>query len=136
MEIITTQKQGRLPVTVLQLIGKLDGSNYTQLVEEAKKLYTNGVRDLLIDLSELTFMSSAGIAAIHQTALVFRGQPMNEEETGWAAYHAIDRDRSSGVQKHVKLLRPQPKVSSLLDISGFNLLFEIHSDMNEAVASF
>ncbi len=36
MNITSTQKQGRVPVTVLQLIGKLDGSNYMQLIEEAR----------------------------------------------------------------------------------------------------
>ena len=62
-----------MPVTILQLDGKLDGSNYMQLVEEAKSNYGDGVRDLLIDLSRLSYLSSAGIAAIHKTALLFRG---------------------------------------------------------------
>ena len=115
MDISSTQKEGRVPVTVLQLDGKLDGSNYMELVEEAKRIYRNGVRDLLIDLSRLTYMSSAGIAAIHKTALVFRGVAIPEEETGWASYHAIDRDRGNGVQKHVKLFCPQPDVANILD---------------------
>jgi anti-anti-sigma regulatory factor len=136
MNITTFQKQGRVPVTVLQLNGKLDGSNYMQLVEEAQRIYMNGVHDLLIDLSGLTFLSSAGIAAIHKTALIFRGLPMAMEESGWASYHAIDRDREGGVQKHVKLLSPQLPVAELLDISGFNTLFEIHTDLDKAVASF
>ena len=62
-----------------------------QLVDEARKTYLNGMRDLLIDLSKLTFLSSAGLAAIHQTALIFCGQPIAKEESGWASYHAIDR---------------------------------------------
>jgi STAS domain len=136
MKIIINQKQGRVPVTVLQLAGKLDGSNYMQLVDEARKIYLNGGRDLLIDLSELTFMSSAGIAAIHQTALIFRGLPMVDEESGWASYHAIDRDRGRGVQKHVKLLCPQSNVADILDIAAFDSLFEIHHDLDAAVASF
>jgi anti-anti-sigma factor len=136
MNITITQKHGRVPVTVLQLIGKLDGSNYMQLVDEARNVYLNGMRDLLIDLSQLTFLSSAGIAAIHKTALMFRGLPMAEEESGWASFHAIDRDRGNGVQSHVKLLSPQPEVASILDISGFSSLFEIHTDLEKAVASF
>jgi anti-anti-sigma regulatory factor len=67
---------------------------------------------------------------------MFRGVPMAEDESGWASYHAIDRDRGNGVQQHVKLLSPQPEVANLLDISGFNSLFEIHTDLNSAVASF
>jgi anti-anti-sigma regulatory factor len=136
MNITITQKQGRVPVTILELAGKLDGSNYQQLVDEAKKIYLNGARDLLIDLSKLTFMSSAGLAAIHQTALIFCGQPMAGEELGWASYHAIDRDRDGGVQKHVKLLSPQPAVATILDIAKFDSLFEIHANLEAAVASF
>jgi len=136
MIITTTQKQGRSPVTVLQLAGKLDGSNYMQLIDEAKKAYLNGVRDLLIDLSQLTYLSSAGIAAIHQTALIFRGLPVADEGSSWAAYHAIDRDRDNGFQSHVKLLSPQPSVIEILDITGFGSLFEIHTDLEAAVESF
>ena len=136
MDIIISQKQGRVPVTVFQLVGKLDGSNYIQLVEEAGTAYLNGARDLLIDLSRLTFMSSAGIAAIHKTGLIFRGQTIPEEESGWESYHAIDRDRNTGTQQHVKLLSPQPEVAKILDISGFKSLFEVHTDLSIAVASF
>ena len=136
MNITTTQRQGRVLVTILELVGKLDGSTYQQLVEEAEKIYRNNVRDLLIDLSKLTFLSSAGIAAIHKTALIFRGQPILEEELGWGSYHAIDRDRSGGVQKHVKLLSPQPVVATVLDTVSFDSLFEIHTDLDAAVASF
>jgi|MudIll2142460700_1097286.scaffolds.fasta_scaffold48422_2 anti-anti-sigma regulatory factor len=130
------QKQGRVLVTILQLIGKLDGSNYMQLIDEARKIYLAGVRDLLIDMSQLSFLSSAGIAAIHKTALLFRGDPVTEDESGWSSYHAIDRDRSNGIQQHVKLLSPQPEVANVLDITGFTSLFEIHSDLSAAVASF
>jgi anti-anti-sigma factor len=136
MNISIVQKQGRVPVTILQLAGKLDGSNFTQLIDEANECYLDGVRDLLIDLSQVTFLSSAGVAAIHQVAMVFRGQPVMEAESGWASYHAIDRDRASGVQSHVKLLSPQTGVTEVLDISGFSSLFEIHSDLDTAVSSF
>ena len=137
MGIEIMQKLGHhLPVTLLQLSGKLDGSNYLQLVDEAKKTYRNGARDLLIDMSRLVYLSSAGLTAIHKTALIFRGLAIPEDEAGWGDFHAIDRDRENGVQKHVKLLSPQPEVANLLDISGFNSLFEIHTDLNSAVASF
>ena len=136
MNITTTQRQGRVLVTILELDGKLDGSTYKQLVEESEKIYRNNARDLLIDLSKLTFLSSAGIAAIHKTALIFRGQPILEEELGWGSYHAIDRDRGEGVQKHVKLLSPQPAVANVLDTVSFDSLFEIHADLDAAVASF
>ena len=136
MEIKVSEIRSPATVTVLHVTGKLDGSNYLDLIEEARRVYMDGARDLLIDMSQLTYMSSAGIAAIHKTALLFRGMPVLEDESGWAAYHAIDRDRVNGIQHHVKLLSPQPEVTKILDISGFKGLFEIHSDLNQAVASF
>jgi len=136
MNITSSLKQDHVPVTILQLDGKLDGSNHMELVKEAKTIYSNGIRELLIDLSRLSYMSSAGITAIHKTALLFRGMSLPEEETGWASYHAIDRDRDNGVQKHVKLLSPQPEVANTLEITGFKALFEIYTDLDAAVASF
>ncbi len=136
MHITVSQKRSRLPVTVLSLYGKLDGSNYFQLIESAAQVYSNGARDLLIDLRSLTFLSSAGMAAIHKTALVFLGQPVAMEESGWEAYHAIDRDRGGGTQVHVKLLAPQPAVAEILYVARFDSLFEIHSDLEAALASY
>jgi anti-anti-sigma regulatory factor len=136
MEITSTQKQGRVPVTILQLDGKLDGSNHMQIVDEAKMIYRAGVQDLLIELSQLTYLSSAGITAIHKTALLFRGLSIPEEESGWSSFHAIDRDRDNGVQKHVKLFCPQPEVATVLELTGFKALFEIHTNLDEAIASF
>jgi anti-anti-sigma regulatory factor len=136
MEMTSRQIQGRVPVTILQLDGRLDGSNYLQLFEEVKMIYAQGVRDLLFDLSRLTYLSSAGITAIHRTALVFRGLSIPNDESGWASYHAIDRDRDSGLQEHVKLLSPTPEVAHILDIVGFKSMFEIHTDLDTALASF
>jgi anti-anti-sigma regulatory factor len=36
----------------------------------------------------------------------------------------------------VKLLSPTPEVANTLEISGFSSLFEIHTDLKTAVASF
>ena len=106
MNITTSQKQGRVLVTILKLAGILDGSNHMQLVDEAKKIYQSGMRDLLIDLSKLTFMSSSGLGAIHKTALLFRDPPKADRRSDRAATHAIYRERGIQVSKHVKLLLP------------------------------
>jgi anti-anti-sigma regulatory factor len=135
MGIISIQKQGHVPVTILQLSGKLDGSNYTELIDHAHKAYLSGVKYLLLDLSGLTYMSSAGLAAIHRTALMFRGI-FEGDENGWASYHAIDRDRDRRDPQYVKLLSPQQEVARVLDITGFNSLFETYTNLDSAIASF
>lgn len=125
-----------VPITIMHLDGKLDRTNYKTLVSEAEKIHEDGARNLILDLSGLTFISSAGMAGLHQVALIFReGNPANEEE-GWAVFHAIDRDRSRGTQEHVKLLYPVPRVREVLDMAGFDSLFEIYDDLPKATASF
>ena len=134
MEMSVTQKPGA--TALLHLKGTLDGSNYQSLINEAQKLYDSGVRNIVLDLSQLTFMSSAGISALHRVALIFRGEKLAEMEEGWASYRAISRDRDSGVQKHVKLLNPAERVQHALELVGFTTFFEVHTDADAAVASF
>jgi anti-anti-sigma factor len=135
MEMITTKKSETVAILCLQ--GKLDGSNYLDLINEAEKLYESGVRNLVLDLTGLTFMSSAGISALHRVSLIFRGEIQQaREEEGWDSYRAIVRDRTSGLQEHLKLLNPTEKVQQTLDLVGFAAFFDVHTDPEMAIASF
>ena len=42
-------------------VGELDLATVGQLEQELRRLYESGVRNLLLDLSELTFMDSSGV---------------------------------------------------------------------------
>ena len=136
MKITITNIEGPVPVTILQLEGKLDGANYESLIDEAQKVYEDGVRDLILDLSQLTFISSAGMVALHQVALLFRGEKNPFQDEGWAAYRSIKRDRDNGTQKHVKLISPSEPVQQVLDMTGFGSLFESFADFRQAADSF
>jgi hypothetical protein len=74
--------------------------------------------------------------ALHAVAVLMRGDKPADPASGWDAIHAIDRDRESGMQKHVKLLAPQQQVDRVLDRTGLKQYFEIHSDRETAMASF
>jgi anti-anti-sigma regulatory factor len=136
MNISITKTERPASVTILHLEGKLDGANYENLIDEAQEVYDAGVRDLILDLSKLTFISSAGMAALHQVALLFRGEKHPGQDDGWAAYHSIDRDRGRGTQEHVKLFSPSEPVRQVLDMTGFSSLFEIFTDLHLAITSF
>ena len=58
------------------------------------------------------------------------------QQGGWEALHALDRDRDSGIQEHVKLLNPQARVRQTLEKVGLDVFFEIYEDQDEAIASF
>jgi anti-anti-sigma factor len=135
MNMTISQEQGKVPVTVIHIQGKLDGSNYKDLIAKAQELYQGGAQNMLIDLSEVDFMSSAGMVALHSIAKLLKGQKLGDEE-GWSLLHSIDRERSGGIQKQLKLLNPQPRIAQALELAGFNQLFEIHQDLKLAIASY
>ena len=76
MEIIISQNQDAPTITIMQLKGALDGNSYQAFITKAEKLYDSGSRNLLLDMSELDFLSSAGLAALHRIARVFRGDDL------------------------------------------------------------
>ncbi len=136
MNITISQAKGRVPVTILHLEGQMDGQNYHQLIDKAQELFNGGAHDFLIDLSKLTYLSSAGLVALHSVALLSRGETMPDTQQGWKAVKDMDRGRQAGTQQHVKLLNPRTEVNSVLDMVGFNQMFEIFTEQDKAVRSF
>ena len=135
MEIKVSQEQGNVPVSVIHIKGDLDASSYLELVNTAQKLYNAGVRSLLLDLTDLDFISSAGLASLHIVTKLFRGEKADSED-GWGTYKEFDRDREAGMQSHVKLLNPSADIDNVLETVGFKQFFEVYTDLNEAVQSF
>jgi len=136
MDITVSTQQGKVPVTVVQPHGDIDASNYVTLVNRVEELMKGGAQDFVIDLSDVPFMSSAGLASLHSLALMLRGEKLADPESGWAVLKSTDRSRASGMQKHIKLLSPQEGVAETFDKAGFTLFFEIYTDVQKAVASF
>ncbi|HKG53538.1 MAG TPA: STAS domain-containing protein [Anaerolineales bacterium] len=131
-----SQAQGNVPVTVIKLDGQLDGQNYQELIAKSQELYKTGAHDFLLDLSDLTYISSAGLVALHSMALLARGEELPDTEGGWSAYRSMGRSSEAGMQKHVKLLNPRSEVMGVLDMVGFSNVFEIYTDFDEALKSF
>jgi hypothetical protein len=48
----------------------------------------------------------------------------------------MGRSSEAGVQQHVKLLNPRSEVMGVLDMVGFGNVFEIYTNLDEAVNSF
>jgi anti-anti-sigma regulatory factor len=134
----TYTSQQDVPVTIVRLAGELDGTNYMDLVDEVRGLYSDGARDLLLDLSHLTFMSSSGLVALHTIALIMRGGQMPDEGIGWSNLHAIanDIDAATGTEVHFKILNPQPRIQKTLDTTGFSQILEVLEDEQIALQSF
>jgi len=136
MNLSVSKETGSVPVTILRVEGELDGQNYQDLINKAKELYGAGARDLLLDLSGLTYISSAGLVALHSVALLLRGENLPDTEQGWSAYRSMGTSRPTGPQQHVKLLSPREEVKSVLEMVGFDRAFEVFTDLDQAVKSF
>ena len=109
-----SQAQGRIPVTVFQLQDRINLGNFAELEETAKEAHNNGMRDLVLDLSETVSLTSIGIRAIV----------------------IIHKMLSTDGGKHLKLANPMPYIREMLDIAGVTQYIEIYNTVDEAVASF
>lgn len=136
MEINVSQEKGNVPVAVIQVAGQLDGQTYQTLIASAQEVAKSGSKYVLLDLGDLTFISSAGLVALHVIALLMRGEALPDLEHGWAALKSVNKSRESGMQKNVKLLNPRPEVVNVLEMVGFSSFFEIFTDKQKALESF
>lgn len=136
MEIKVEHALARVGVTILRPIGNLDASSYKDLIEKGQKAIRQGAQNILLDLSQVPYLSSSGLVALHTLAVTLRGETPADPEDGWGAINAIHRDSDSGFQQHFKLLSPQPKVSRVFEVAGFNNIFEIFTDESAALDSF
>jgi anti-anti-sigma regulatory factor len=136
MNITAEQRTARVPVTILRLQGDLDGSNYLDLVAAAKTAQQNNAKYLLLDLTGVPYMSSAGLVALHSAVQLLRGEQPPDPEAGWSTLKSVALDKPAGAQLWVKLLNPQPRVTRTLEMSGMNVFFDIFTDEAAALASF
>ena len=97
MEIAVTQEKGKVPVSMVHIKGELDASSYHRMVNTAQALYNVGARSLLLDLTDLKFISSAGLASLHMVTKMFRDEKVAPEDV-WDTFKEIDRDRESSLQ--------------------------------------
>jgi len=118
LKITSDQVQGKVPVTIFHLRGWLDAQSEGQLVEAAQKAYDEGARFLLLDLSELDTMTSAGIRAIQR---VFQLYTPKEE---------------SFKVSHLKLASAPPQIYHVLGITGFLHNVPMYENVQDAVATF
>ena len=137
LETSVEQLAGRVPITVLALDGELDASNFTALIETVRGLHAAGSRHLLLDLTDLRFMASSGLVALHSIVRLMHGEPPPDPEAGWGALHALGQDVAEGsTQVEVQLCGAQPAVERVLARTGLNRLFLSHPDRAAAIAAF
>ncbi|MCK6624270.1 MAG: STAS domain-containing protein [Anaerolineae bacterium] len=132
-QITVSEQQGRVPVTVLHLLGDvIDANSYGQLEAQVQTAYEAGARNVLLDLTKVKYISSAGLRALHSIFLLLRGDASAESD------QVMKKGLMDGTFKspHLKLLNPSPAVMETLRTMGFDMFLEVHRNLKDAVASF
>ncbi len=132
MDIVVAQVQGRVPVTVFHIKGEINVGSADQLLADARKAYDAGTRNLLLDLREVPYITSAGLRTVHQIFQMLRGDEPKESAD------AVSKGLRDGTFKspHLKLLNPTDNVLEVLKTSGFDMYLDIFHDFRSAVDSY
>ena len=137
MQTTVERVEARVPVTVMTLSGELDASNYLRLVDDVRPVYAGGARDLLLDLADLSFISSSGLVSLYSILKVMQGEEPPDPEYGWNALHSMERDAEDGkTQEVVRLCGMQPAVAEVLQRTGIDAMFPSYPDREAALAAF
>jgi anti-anti-sigma factor len=129
MDMSVSIEQGRVPATVLHLKGDLDANTEAEVVQRARELVEQGAQHLVVDLSQVRYVSSAGVRALHAIYLLLR--PAGDQ----AAVLQGVRD-GTYTAPNVKLLKPNDDVRRVLTTTGLDMYLEIHPDLASAVGAF
>jgi anti-anti-sigma factor len=118
LKIVSEQMQASVPVTVLYLRGWLDSQSEEQLLETARLAHDEGARYLLINMSDLDTLTSAGMRALQKVYQIFTPK---EDHFKVA---------------HLKLCNAPPQIYNVLGITGFLQNIPMYESMDTALESF
>ena len=116
--IVSEQVQAGVPVTVFHIRGWLDAQSEAQLLENARLAYDEGSRYLLINMSDLDTLTSAGMRALQKVYQIFTPK---EDQFKVA---------------HLKLCNAPPQIYNVLGITGFLQNIPMYESMDTALDSF
>ncbi|HAV75743.1 MAG TPA: hypothetical protein DCX53_00150 [Anaerolineae bacterium] len=117
-KISSEQVQASVAVTVFHVSGWLDAQSEGQLLETARLAHDEGARYLLIDMSGLDTLTSAGMRALQK---VYQMYTPKDEQVKVA---------------HLKLCNAPPQIYNVLGITGFLQNIKMYESLDDAVESF
>ena len=88
-------------------------------------------------MTNLTFVSSAGLVALHSAMRLMRGEAPPDPEQGWGALRELHAEVDDGrVHTGLRLCGTQEAVQKVLDRTGLGGVIPSHPDRAAAVAAF
>jgi anti-anti-sigma factor len=118
LKITSEQVQAGVPVTIFHVSGWLDAQSEAQFLETARLAYDEGARYILIDMSDLDTLTSAGMRALQKIYQMFTPK---EERMKIA---------------HLKLCNAPPQIYNILGITGFLQNIPMYESTDAALETF
>jgi anti-anti-sigma factor len=128
LTIVSSQIQGDVSVTILHLKGHLHGATEQELLDRARQAHEDGGRHILLDLSELEVLSSAGLRALQNIFKLFTPQ----SDVALIRQHGEEPYKSP----YLKLVCPSPQIYYILSITGFLQNIPLYNNLDDATKSF
>jgi len=129
MEVISWRETGQVPVTILQLKGDLTAEE--PLESQARLAFQDGARNLILDLSHVPYLSSAGLRVIHLIYMMLREADPQDSATA-----ARGIARGTYKSPHLKLVNPSCNVLRALTTAGYDMFLDVIDNIPTAVAQF
>lgn len=130
MNISTDHRQGRVPVTVLRVQGGINAGSVEAVRTAIRRAVESGTRYLLLDLSEVPFVSSVGLRVFLDTLNLMRADVHPAKlNTSGAAGEAFKSAR-------FKLANRSEQVRRVMMMTGLDVFIESYDDLDAAIASF
>ena len=128
MHVVVSHEEKDVPVSLFFIRGDLTSEE--PLKTRAREEHDEGAKNILLDLSDVPYVSSSGLRAIHYIYDLYREKSTDSSE--------LKRGISSGTYKshHLKLLNPSQNSMKALKVAGYDMFLEIYSDLDEALTSY
>jgi anti-anti-sigma factor len=109
MEVTSSSENG---ITFLHLNGRLDATTANQLDQTIREIFTGGAKRLVVDLTKLSYISSAGLRVFLSAA-----------------------KQTKSVEGKLALFGLSEEVKQIFDISGFSSILPVFPSQSDAVAA-
>ena len=117
LQIGISREDGDKAVAVMRLKGSLDASTQGELEAKAKDAIDSGAEYLLLDMSAVEYLGSAGMRAIH------------------AITNLLSPDDPSMRSTRLKILNPSPAAAKVFKTLEFDSFIDVHGSIDDAIAS-
>lgn len=123
---------GRVPITVLTPVGNIDVAAFETFMSKAEEAIRKGARHILVDMTDVPYMSSAGLRAFSAVFNKLRALDPSASEAD--VLQAIREGKYKS--PHLKILNLSKLSRIAFETAGFDMFLETYDDLQEALESF